>query len=530
MNKLLTLLALTFALSAFSQPKTDKAEILEGPEVPSKKSVLSDIVGSDPSGYYIVRTAKRKKLLEHMDKSLVTDKSVEIPVKMDYNGHKRYYFGVLKMAKKMYLISTCTDKENKTFYVFAQGIDKNSLAIDQGLQMVYSTTYESNRDAPYYFPYTVSEDSTRLLFHYSGNKSREEGNERIHFYVCDENLKQLWDREVELPYASDLFSIDQIRVDNDGNPFITGIEYQDKSTSRQSRREGKPNYKYHLLSYKEKGSRQKDYPIELDNYFITDMRIGIADNGDLISTGFYSEKGSYSIKGAFYMSIDGESRRVKKEKTTAFEKDFITQNMTDREKKKVDRREKKGEDPELYQFSFDNLIIQNDGGATLIAEQYYVIEHTYTTTDSQGHTKTRTTYTYVYNDIIALSFASDGTLSWKTKIGKRQATNNDGGYYSSYAYAAVGNKLYLIFNDNPKNLFLAEGEVPYSSFGKEIAVSLVTIDASTGKSSRELLMTGSRHDLIIRPKMCFQTGEREMLVYGVNGRKSYQFRKLTLQK
>lgn len=538
-RSLFVTLLLLCQLLTFAQQKTDKAEVTEGPEVQSKKSYLSDVVGNDKTGYYIIRFVKRKRLLEHVNKELVTDRSSVIPDYVDYKGLKRYYSGMVMVGDVMYMLSTVTDKTANSFTLFAQTIDKTQLVPETELKEVYSYTYTPakggmfggrSRSADYFSSFTasyaISDDETRILFYRNAAASGEGKNERMHLYSFDNKLKSLWDSEIELPYEAALFSFNGLTVDNDGNAFITGMQYQERTEARMSRREGVPSYKYHLLSYKEKGKKMRDYTIELDNNFITDVRTGVAPNGDLVAVGFYSEKGSYSVKGAFYMTIDGETRQVKKQKTTAFETEFITQNMSDREKRKTEKQEAKGKKVELYNFDLRNLILQNDGGATIIAEQYYMYTTTTTTRGANGTTTTTTTYHYIYNDIIALSFNSDGSLGWKTKIAKRQHSVNDGGAMSSYAYAAVGNKLYLIFNDNPKNLYLKEGDQPYQSGG---AVSLVTINANNGQATRELLFTVERGDINLRPKMCLQTDDREMLIYGTR-RKTYQFGKVTFDK
>ncbi|HET6992423.1 MAG TPA: hypothetical protein VFJ43_13905, partial [Bacteroidia bacterium] len=236
-----------------------------------------------------------------------------------------------------------------------------------------------------------------------------------------------------------------------------------------------------------------------------------------------------SIKGAFYMTIDSKTHDVKVSNMSEFNSEFITQYFSEREKKKEKKKEDKGEEPELYSFQLNELLIRKDGGATLIAEQYYMYTVTYTTYDPTSHmTTTHTDYYYNYNDILVLSFNNDGSLAWKTKIPKRQTTVNDGGYYSSYAYAAIDDKLFFVFNDNPKNLFAQPGVQPEAFNGrKDLAVMLIEVDAD-GKMSKELLMTTEKGDLIVRPKMCEQTAAREMIILSEKS-KTYQFSKVVFK-
>ncbi|TND07697.1 MAG: hypothetical protein FD123_3016 [Bacteroidetes bacterium] len=330
----LLLLAVFFNLSAsFAQQKTDKAEVREGPEAPmSKTNTLEEVIGHDANGYYVTRYARKKRLLEHINTDLKTDKSIEIPLKMEYNGMKRNYDEIIMAGKNLYMFSYTSDRKTKMNYFFVQKISRE-LEIDPNPTVLFENDFDSDIGGRYGVPFTVSDDQTRILF-YRGKGSEEIKNKQMIFTVYDENMKKLWEREVEIPYAADLFLMDNIRIDNDGNIYLTGKEYQEREERRLSRREGKPSYKYHMVSFRDQAKKTKTYDFELDQKFITDIRIGIAANGDLVAAGLYSDKGSYSVKGAFYMLVDGETRQVKKQKSTEFELDFITQNMSDREKKK----------------------------------------------------------------------------------------------------------------------------------------------------------------------------------------------------
>jgi hypothetical protein len=124
-----------------------------------------------------------------------------------------------------------------------------------------------------------------------------------------------------------------------------------------------------------------------------------------------------------------------------FEIDFITQNMTEKLKKKTKKREAKGKDVELYQYDLDNIVLKDDGGAILVGEQFFI--RVVTTTDAQGNV--RTTTHYYYNDIIVISINPKGEIDWTEKIAKRQHTINDNGYFSSYAMAVNEDKINFIF-------------------------------------------------------------------------------------
>jgi hypothetical protein len=533
------LLAFTFSSftsTTFAQTKTQKASIISGEEVDTKRSSITAIAGNDETGYYTVRTQGGMMsygiFFEHIDKNM----KVDVSTKLSKDDAPFYSFSKM-MEGKLYLFCVEEDEDAKTITLSYQRVDKKTLVPEVEETDIAVSKVSKKRDvyrSGTVFLYNISPDESNMLV-YTLNKEKNDNGElpsdtKFHLSVFNSSMAKQWEKDVKVPFGPDVFSVEQVKVDNNGNVYIIGIEYQEKTEARNSRREGKPSYTYHLYRYSNKGEEVLEMPLDLKGKFITDVQVDGAPNGDLIASGFYSEKGSFSIKGAFYMAIDSKTHDVKVQNMSEFDSEFITQYYSEKEKKKTKKKEEKGDEPELFSFDLNELLIRQDGGATLIAEQYYMYTRTYTTYDPNTHmSTTHTDYYYNYNDILVLSFNKDGSLAWKTKIPKRQTTMNDGGYYSSYSFAMIDDKLYFIFNDNPKNLFAQPGvkPQPFLRGSKELAVMLVQVDAS-GKATKELLMTTEKGDLIVRPKLCEQTAAREMLILGEKS-KSYQFSKVVFK-
>jgi len=95
----------------------------------------------------------------------------------------------------------------------------------------------------------------------------------------------------------------------------------------------------------------------------------------------------------------------------------------------------------------------------LLAEQYRVVERTYTTTSMNGATSTRTTYDTYADDIYIISATPDGK-SWVRKIPKAQHSNDDTGSELSFNSIFAKDNLYLFYTDNKKNLDLEKNESP----------------------------------------------------------------------
>ena len=125
------------------------------------------------------------------------------------------------------------------------------------------------------------------------------------------------------------------------------------------------------------------------------MKIAINQVGDIICGGFYSDNGTSSINGSYFLKIDQNTTSITSKSFKEFGIDFITQNMTDKKQKESSKNEKtKGKDVELYEYDLEDIVLRDDGGAILIGEQYFVRE--VTTTDFQGNINI--SYHYYYNE------------------------------------------------------------------------------------------------------------------------------------
>lgn len=528
---LVLLSALSLTLSA--QTQTNKVTVQDGPENDTRRSSVIGLFGHDATGYYTLRQEKKNLLVEHLSPSMAVDNSVELE-DQEYDEMDLFFTGAIQLDKNFYFLYTARDYDAEIVYKYARKLNPKTLTPEGNYTKLGEEKFVSDkkfmRESAFeaFRPFTVlvaKNNSCLLVRTHAMYNDDENEKEEFHLAVYDPELKLDWETQVKTGFLADLFTVTNLRLDDNGDVSMVGVEYKERMTAKEIRRSGKPNYTHHLLRYSEKGTRFIFMPIELNGKFITDLRIETAATGDIVVAGFYSEIGSFSIKGAFYLNIDPAAKSVKAQKFSEFGTEFITLNLTDREEKKAKKKEAKGEELEMNEFDMRDLVLRSDGGATLVAEQYFFYTTTSTYTDANGRSTTTTTYHYVYNDIIVISFNGAGDMLWKTKIAKRQHTLNDDGVWSSYSMAVVGDKLFFIFNDNPKNLFLPADETPYRfSASKDLAVVLVEVD-NTGKATREMLFTTERGDAMVQPRLAEQTAEKEVVICSQRS-KIFQYSKL----
>ena len=88
-------------------------------------------------------------------------------------------------------------------------------------------------------------------------------------------------------------------------------------------------------------------------------------------------------------------------------------------------------------------------------------------------------------------------------------------------------KIYFIFNDNPKNLTIKDERRIKNFRGRKSIVTLVALKPS-GEYDKYPLFANRDVDIVTRPKICRQVSKNELIVYG-EYRKRYKFGRVTFK-
>ncbi len=495
---------------------------------------LSEIITSNETGIYALREKTKRQgfdgpskiYLEHYTPQMKLRKSVKLDMK--YNKKRVEFENIIPFGGKMYLFTSFNNEAKKINYLFAQEVSYRRLTPSKKLTKVAENPTK-NRAAEGYFDFSISKDSSKLLI-YSQNPERRKTQETFSIYVYDQDMTPLWEKEIKLPYPDQNVNTESFEIDNDGNVYILNTVF-DKGAKEIKK--GRANYRYSILAYSATGEKFVEYPLELENYFITDLTFKIANDGHLVFAGFYSQKGTSSARGTYFFRIDPLTKEVYANNIKEFDFDLLTADLSNRKRSRAERAEQSGDvekQAELRSFSLDHLILRNDGGAVLVGEQYYVdivnSFDNFAVNRFGGGGVNQTDYFYHYNDLIVANIKPNGEIDWATRIPKEQETRNDGGYFSSYAMSIVRDKLFFIFNDDSRNYNQDDDRLyGFSGSTRRTLISLAQINRD-GSLEMSPLINNEQDNLLFRPKVSRQTGKREMILFGERGKK---FKLATLQ-
>lgn len=514
---LLILFKLTIALG-----QDINLKVKWGEEFKTPRSTLDDVVGYDATGFYAVHDrfrafGKVDRSLQHFDVNMNPGTIVDLEIESGKRQGK--INNILHHKGKLMFFYTFEDTKTKKNTLYLDEIDKSTLLPKKQEKVIGQIDFtgkgKRNRGS---FQYRVSRDSSKILVLYALPYD-EDSPEKFGFTVLDQQLNLIWSKDITMPYRDELYDFESFRVDNQGNAYVLGLVYKEK---RKDKRKGQPNYSYEILACRDKGNVIKQYPVSLDDRFLTDMQIEILDTQNIICAGFYSEKGKMSIRGSYFLRVDASSAEIVHKSFKEFDIDFITQNMGNREARKAKRQE----EPELFQFDLDKLLIGKDGSAILVGEQYFVETVTTTMRMAGGGMTTQTNYHYYYNDIILVKFSPSGDILWTQKIPKTQHTANDGGFYSSYCLVLAKGRIGFVFNDNPKNLEAEKNEKASNYRPRKSVVVFVSVDQSGGMN-KQPIFNAMDTEVIVRPKACKQISNTEVILFGQK-KKTQQFASLAI--
>ena len=415
-----------------------------------------------------------------------------------------------------------SDKKDGVNTLFMQKYD--DLCIPEG-DAIELTSYAMPKgwNKSGYFNVLQSQNKKFFCAEYSIPGTRDE-KERFGYKIMNEKFETVSEGEYESPYESRQSDITNRCLLNTGDYFMVAKVYNVNEKGRV--KDLTSLEKVVLMQITPEGTQEFD--LNFDDKHITDLTFS-SDNSRLLTfTGLYGEGGrnsnrstvSTNTKGIFYFQLDYSKKQILNEVFQEFEKDFITEGWTDRQKKKADKREARGKGaPTFYSYDFREDVTLADGSLIGMMEQYYVV--VVSRTDPKTGTTTYTYY-YYYNDVIAYKVSPEGKFDWVKKIQKNQVSTNDGGYFSSIAQYTTNDKLVVLFNDNLKN-YDETGNFLYPEKGKDIVnasyrkktncVARVEIDLKTGEESRRTFFNRSEAEAIAVPKL-FHTdyNNKEMLM------------------
>ncbi len=319
-----------------------------------------------------------------------------------------------------------------------------------------------------------SENKTVLTaYHFEKDK----GIEALAFDINRFDL--LWYKKLEKGIYEDIKDFQQSLIDNDGNLYFVFSQKNFKSK----------NEEHYLDIYKL--SSLTDEPlriaIPMKGYFTYDILFELDElNQNLVAAGLFSKNNRNIADGTFFLSISLDDSRSFIMRFEEFEASFVERLIGNKSKLETS----------IEDVDIQEIVLRQDGGILMVAELNYAVER-YSGTNARPYAYGSSySISYFYDDIFVYSIHPDGSIHWKTTFYKKQFSQDDDGFYSSYYLVKTPFSLRFLFNDEIK---------------KENTVSEYILSGS-GKYTRNSVMSTKGQKIKLRFVDALQTASDEVYV------------------
>ncbi len=428
------------------------------------------------------------------------------------NGKPSDYEGTFEIDGKIYTFTSedNDDKTTKSLYAheFKESIEKRDV---EG-KKIASFDYDRKNKRRSGYKLISSEDKQKIcVTYYSSNRNISDSkNGKYGYYVLDENLSIETEGSFEDILEEKGEKITDYKLSNQGTLFlVTSLAIKDEPTT--------------IKFYKVTGDEFSALEFNLGTKYTNQLSIAVDKNENFVVSGFYGERGikgqskGTGVRGVFFAVMDPKSEEILSSGYHEFDDQFIMEGLSKNQKEKTEKKkEKKGIEPSLYNFKMRNFESTIDGGYLGVAEEYVLIIIT-TTNPKTGASST--SYNYFYNDLIVFKLDKSGNMAWKKKIQKDQVTRDDGGFRSSFVMKQVGEKAFIIFNDNLKNYdpvtfksLGGDNQYPMKFSKKNNAIAVVEVDIEDGKIERNALKGSKELGSILIPRLCVPDKENSSIL------------------
>lgn len=410
-------------------------------------------IGADSDGFYALRINEKDDLyLDFFNANSMNRENTNQLILPQIGGIKAEYVEMFYLDGKLILFTQVVNNTIKEKTLYIQHITKSGQIMGEATAIGKLTNQNISVD----FNVSLMPNKQNMFVHY--HRPFQTYNEEPFFFkVYDPDMRELYNNTVKLPLVGDSFAIEQTEIANSGNVYMLARVSPDP---RQLKRMKTIIYDYKLLIFNAADGTVNSVDIKGKKYILVDAIFGVDENENVDVFGFIVRKGKDDFEGVFHQKynpttktfVTGDSKKA----DYIFSKSEAPEFRADRLTKFYD---------DMYNYKLLDVLYMSNGGAALIAEhQNYWVDSIIV----PGSKEIIYNDYYRYNDVLVAYCSPENNMEWMTRVPKSQYSYNDLGKYSSIASFAVGEKIFLFYNDHSKNIKLLETATMDGTLYKEI--------------------------------------------------------------
>ena len=457
---------------------------------------VKDYIPLDDKTLVMLKVDGEEVILQKFDATSM--KQVATKTYKDFPKYMKF-IDVQKLGDKVFYIYHTYDKKTKRFSIYQREIStargtflkakklvttsravRGSLpSSDMTKTKLTTFSWGSRGDK---FHVKKSYDESKILIHYNltpKSKKDKINKDEVGLYVYDTNMEEIWGTEVRLPKTEAQINNLAYAVSNKGEVKMFISNNVKKKYELYTVDDSKV-LKEHALGISSKMAA-RDFKLQED---ASGKFTCIAFYANGLEYKFISNSISYNANGLLYFEVDKDNK-VQNQKTFDFSKTFIMQNLSKGQKKRVEKREKKGK-AGILDLVLRDVIVQKDGSIIIAGERQYVVS---TSSSASVGGISRSSNKYYFTNMVIMKLSANRELDWIKKLPKNQMGVRGVGQMS-YSYLQGKDADYLAYVDNPKNIGLkADDGVPKAhADGKGGFLTTYKVNKATGNLEKHTLL------------------------------------------
>ncbi|WP_143106384.1 hypothetical protein [Pustulibacterium marinum] len=535
MKKLLFMVAMVLLSSTGfmnAQHQIEDLQLTYGEELDNDGYKILKIFGEKNDKIFALALKGKKdfalKTFDSETMQIIGTYSIEFPELKDKDLD---FEEIYMLNNKIYALGSVYSKKEKTYRLVGTELSEEGV-LGNGVILFESTVDKNSQRGSFYYKKGVNENEL-LIMHTSYFKKEDAFKYELKLF--NDNMEEVFSDIDKVQFDDNKkdfdFNIADFEVNFNGDVFlVTNESYRDKKKKEKVE-------KFQVFAYK----REKSYAKEVIDIQVKDKEI---INCELMSTnqntlklvGFFSSvresgRANRNLRGVYEGTID---------LTGATEPDMHFNDFDYETKEKLlgERKAKKDKDLKpLYRIH--SLIEKEDGGLLILSEYAMVIIGDKSGIGPLGVRP----ITYVTNEIIVTSLNPDGSIAWTNVVAKDQdatvtelsfniffigssgnvavgagfaiplTTMGKGPEYLSAIPMYEDGKLYVLFNDNKKNMGVTDMDEIKNMGNYNKAIPTLFIFDENGNLERKDPEEILKNELVIRPGVFYRKSPKDYIIY-----------------
>ena len=494
-------------LSFFSPTNSQIVEIARSKTIETtKKNLIRAGIASGPNGYYIIEmidvkinrifeSAQGKYRLIRFNNELDLVESKDTEIKLKSYKAKVEYFTIFE--DELLVFSSSLDSDSNKKYIYLHKFDAESLEETEEPIKIYESDYIGFFKDASVFGFSLSPNKSKILI-YELNVLKKQKRE-LGICVLNQKTEKLWEKKFLLEgFKRQDTMIRRAAIDDSGNVFFLKKTFFNLELhfDHPFQHNGAV---YALISIDAMSQKKEKVFVEHDKKSITDMDMGLLENGTPFMMGYFSDEKATYTSGVIQINClpEGESFKLKNS-FAPFSDKILALNQK--------RKPKAGKKKKMKRFMVKKVFQKPNSNLTIIGERLYL--------DSYSNGSSSVKRVVHESILISNHQLENGEILSANKIAKHGDLKFE--RFVNFYTHRKGNDVFFIYNDHPGNMnYPGYGKIKKAAdqiFRKKSQISIGHF-SEDGTMKTAPLFPGSSEKLQkFYPRSSLQISEDEMLI------------------